>query len=598
MRVKTRERLLALSLLLCHTAMLVYVAATASPTFDEVAYLPAGISHWEFGRFELYRASPHLVRVVAALPVLALDPATDWRNYVPTVGGMPEFSVGKDFMAANGASAGLFFFVARLACIPFSLLGAIVCFYWARQLFGRTAGLVALAIWCFEPNIIGHGALFTSDVATASLSVLVLFLASRWLKHLYWSHAVDLGIALGLLLLTRSNAVLLIPFLLLFWLSMLVVRGWRQVPVKSQVGQLLCATTIALVVLNAGYAFSGSFRTLGSYRFASKALRGQDDTSNRFAGTAIASLPVPLPADYVLGIDTLKRNFENNMKLMYLGGTFQTKGWWYYYLYGLAVKVPLSLWGLLILNCLWGWRYRTKGLDEPLLLIAAVAYLAFISSQTGLNSHVRYALPIAPLLIVWISRLAVAWRQSERQVAMAVVVGLLWLVTSTIRILPYNLSYFNEVAGGPLNGANHLLDSNIDWGQDLYHLRRWLSDHAPDEPVHIAYFGSYTPADIGIPFRLPPRHVPVSERSETTPSGPIPGLFAISVNFLRGYRFFLFDEKGNRQTLNGTEFTYFQKLKPIGRAGYSIYVYRLSLEDAERLRKELEYPALSQSDSK
>jgi hypothetical protein len=57
-------------LLAVQAALLAWSAYIHSPTTDEIAYLPAGISHWQFGRFELYRANPPLVRMVAALPVL------------------------------------------------------------------------------------------------------------------------------------------------------------------------------------------------------------------------------------------------------------------------------------------------------------------------------------------------------------------------------------------------------------------------------------------------------------------------------------------------------------------------------------------------
>jgi hypothetical protein len=51
---------------------------------------------------------------------------------------------------------------------------------------------------------------------------------------------------------------------------------------------------------------------------------------------------------------------------------------------------------------------------------------------------------------------------------------LAWSVGSSLWYYPHSLSYFNELVGGPMGGPKHLLDSNIDWGQDLFYLKDWL----------------------------------------------------------------------------------------------------------------------------
>lgn len=582
------------SILLAHVAMLVYTAMSLSPTFDEAAYLPAGISHWRFGRFELYRACPHLVRSIASIPVLATDAKTDWTRYAPAVGRMPEFAVGHDFISANGKNAYRYFTLARLACIPFSLLGAWMCFHWARELYGYASGVLALILWCFDPNIIAHGSLLTSDIATTSLSCLTIYLFGKWLSEPTARRAILTGAALGMLLLTRMNSILLLAYMPAAWVALKYSSKRSLVSLKQQFGQLACIICIGVYVLNLGYLFDGSFRPLGDYKFASKSLGEASGHGNRFKGTWAHETPVPLPADYVLGIDTLKRNFESNSKLAYLRGEFRSKGWWYYYLYGLIVKVPLGTWGLVILSGAVGWRYRTRIRDEITILAPAACYLAFTSSQVGLNSHVRYVLPIAPFAFVWTSKLAKAVEMQDRKTLAIIATCLLLLITSSMRALPNGLSYFNELAGGALRGHDHLLDSNIDWGQDLRSLQAWIDQHPESKPLGIAFFGSYSPSDVGIDFRLPPMHPPLPGQPVNS-SGPRPGYFAVSVNFLRGYRFAVFDSEGKRHWLSEPCLTYFQSLEPVDRAGYSIYIYHVSEADAEHLRRELGYPPLNAS---
>src|SRR5579875_349562 len=178
-------------ILFVHAGLLAWGAYRHSPTFDEVGHLPAGISHWKLGKFDLYCVNPPLVRMVAALPVLAARPHLDWRPFDPHT--RSEFSIGKAFIAANGQRIFWLFTLARWACIPFSLLGGYLCWRWACELFGSPAGLVALTLWCFGPNILAHGQLITPDVGAASLTIAAAYTFWHWLKDPRWQKALASG---------------------------------------------------------------------------------------------------------------------------------------------------------------------------------------------------------------------------------------------------------------------------------------------------------------------------------------------------------------------------------------------------------------------
>ena len=139
---------LVAALLALHAAMLAWGAWRQSPTIDEFVYLPAGVSHWQLGDFGLCKVSPPLVRLVAALPVLLCQPVTDWTVY-PTQEPSPtfraDFPAGRRFLEANGSRVLRYFSLGRCACIPFSLLGAWLCCSFATELFGRAAGILAMA---------------------------------------------------------------------------------------------------------------------------------------------------------------------------------------------------------------------------------------------------------------------------------------------------------------------------------------------------------------------------------------------------------------------------------------------------------------------
>jgi hypothetical protein len=137
------------------------------------------------------------------------------------------------------------------------------------------------------------------------------------------------------------------------------------------------------------------------------------------------------------------------------------------------------------------------------------------------------------------------------------------------------LAYFNALVGGPSEGGWHLVDSNIDWGQDLYALRNYLDQHKIQD-VGLAYFGTVLPASAGIEAHKPPQRFPQ------------PGWYAISVNFVNGRPHVLRNSKGERIQVGLGDFSYFRFFKPVATIGYSINVYHLTQQDVSRYAFELQ----------
>jgi hypothetical protein len=176
-------------------------------------------------------------------------------------------------------------------------------------------------------------------------------------------------------------------------------------------------------------------------------------------------------------------------------------------------------------------------------------------------------------------------------------------VASTLLVAPHYLAYFNWVSGGPSNGSEHLIDSNIDWGQDLVGLRRWLGANAPGEPVGLAYFGQINPNiflfrhEGGFPWFLPPPRrgsiapmdIPPRYRKEQLQGIQFPpGLYAVSASLVRGLPWRVYENELPRwapRAVWENGFSYFQELKPIGQIGYSIFLYRVTPEQAEELSR-------------
>jgi hypothetical protein len=606
-RFPPARKLLTL-ILACHAGLLAWSAYCHSPVFNELGHLPAGLSHVQLGRFDLYLVNPPLVRTVAAVGVCLEAPKTDWTRYILTPAVRPEVPIGQDFLRANGPRTFWLYTIGRWMCIPFSLLGGYICFRWASGLYGAAAALMATALWCFCPYVLAHGSLMTPDAPAAAVGLAAAYVFWRWLSEPFWDHALVAGLVLGLAELTKFTLLVFYPL----WLAMWLVY---RLPDRPQMCssqwfreslQLSVIVVLSVFTINLGYCFEGSFQRLGDYRFQSQTMTGAKsltdvpmDGGNRFTDAWAGALPVPLPKNYLQGIDSQKLDFERGFR-SYLHGEWKMGGWWYYYLYALAIKIPLGTWTLFLLAVgasFFAQGYSVSWRDEMVLLLPAVTILALVSSQTGFSIHSRYVLPMLPFVFVWISKVGCC--VEVRQWTMVVVAGaaLCWSVGSSLWYYPHSLSYFNELVGGPKNGHFYLLDSNIAWGQDLFYLNDWLDAHPEAAPLHLASFGWVDPRLAGIDCILPPLGPdvlhPVAKTGDES-LGPHPGWYAIDVNHLHSTNDAVVDEHGDlqRPTSEDMNYHYFLNFRPVATAGYSIYIYHITIDEANRVRRELGLPKL------
>lgn len=631
------------AVLVVHLGLAVSSLLRENPTVDEVAHLPAGLTYWQKGTFRLYPQNPPLVKLAAALPVLVAKPAMSRIYTLPSWSQRIHASIAHEFAVDNATRYFELFTLGRLVIPLFSLLGGLVVFAWSRRLHGDWAGLLSLSLWAFCPNILAHGRLITTDVGATSLGVLATYVFWRFLHDRASLRAGMAGGALGLAILAKFSSLVLVglwPVLALayrFGLGGDRRGGWLR--------HAALAALAALLVVNIGYGFEGTFRPLGRFEFASRALTGARRSTrpipvvsnplqarvlrfreNRFRLWGLGWIPAPLPAPFLEGLDLQKLDAEGIPERylnpsasedavagypVYLNGVLRSRGWWYYYLAALAYKVPEGTWmlGLASLALLTGRFGRASWRDDLAVGIVPVAILLAMSFGTDINLGLRYILPAFPYAFVAMGRLAPwAARRTGRSRKLAVAfiaAALLETVGSTLWIHPHYLAYFNAISGGARHGSAHLIDSNLDWGQDLVNLRDWLRTNAPGERVGLAYFGQINPNilklrnegfDWFLPAPEPGSIRPLSNPAllEGPPAQPGPGLYAVSASFVRGLPYAIYDPSMQVPNLypgwdsRGTPeprsaFGYFADLVPIAQVGYSIYVYRVSPAEADAL---------------
>ena len=526
--------------LFIQAAAVAWIGWGSCPSKVEVGHMAAAVYFWRTLRFDVFHVNPPLTRIISGLPVVLCGPDYDWDLYSSRPQDRPEWAMGTAFVAANSPEKVRWYFAtARWAVIPLLLVGGYFGYRLSRELYGPAAGLVFLALWCVDPLLLGEGATMCPDGAAAALGLVAVYTLRRWLRNPNWPRAATAGVCLGLLPLAKLTWIIafgLWPLIWCLWVLpvYLAKANTRSLPLPP-FRQLGAIVFLGLYALNMGYLFDGTCRPLGRYLFISAIFRGEEvagtqeppAVGNRFAGTWLGKVSVPLPADFVQGMDTQRYDFERGVP-SYLRGQWSDHGWWYYYLYALTIKEPLGTWCVLALAVgatIVGRGYSASWRDEMVVLAPGLAVLVFVSSQTGFSLHLRYILPALPFLFVWMSKVGGVFETrpfttKRRVTAVAVSLALTWSIGSSLSVYPHSLSYFNVLAAvlptsadssypkpmvetranrGVLGairdvisaGPRHLLDSNIDAGQDLFHLEDWYGSHPEARPIRVAYFGGY-----------------------------------------------------------------------------------------------------------
>ena len=542
-----------------------------TPTHDEYWHLPIGLRMWKSGNFDDDVINPPPVRLWAALPLVLGGANAGDVDQRLDVG-----DIGDSFWNANSDRARFWFLLGRLMIIPLMTVTGVAVVAWSRSWYGDRAALVCLLLWTCCPTILANASIVTHDLPLAAAWTLTLLALVRFAERPSWSRACLFGVALGMAPLIKLTGVILVPLSVLLWL---VLRAGLKYPVSSVaatiaipasrsrlLGHWAGALLVSLLVINAGYLFRGSGVALGALKLSSAQLQ----TIQR----VIPGLPSPAPRDFVAALDRLAQDLERRHPV-YLDGEWRDQPFPFYYLAALKYKLPLSTLVLILAGLAAMARPRPGSLDlrHGLFLLIAALVLPILASGSSNQIGIRYVLPTIPLLAIFASQSARWVEGSSPRGAMSWRSRLIWLTLClaplSLRFHPHHLAYFNLLAGGPAGGRWHLVDSNLDWGQDLHALKRYLDNHhVPD--VGLAYFGTVSAAKVGIKSHLPPSRFPQ------------PGWYAISANYVQGRPHALRDTNGERVQVGIDEFGYFRFFEPVASIGYSINVYRLTQLDCER----------------
>ena len=564
-RFSRRALVGSLALLAVFAAQALVAARRDSVTIDELVHLPVGLHALYTNDMRQDPANSQLPRMFAALPLL-LDPPV----FSPPPGANA-YGLGYHFMEANAARYQAIYVKARTMIVLISLAAAVVMAKWAFDLYGTGAALASLALFAFSPSLLAHGHLVTLDMAGTLGFLLALYANWRLLESPTIRRAVWLGLAIGMANLMKLSGPALAAMILATWAIRIARERRSPLPMQTWAALLAVVGAVALLTLNVGYGFDGTFSLLREAALA---------PGGKLARLAQAApwLRLPFPRPFVDGIDMVLEVGKGHDPSYFLAGELSADGWWYYHLAAFAAKCPLPVLVAAVFSIVAWLGGRSRGRRDYAVFVPVALLFAANSAFNSLYIGERHVLAAYPLLFIGISpwlagalEAAPWWTgrgRGEAQAAKqaphwlpsaAAALVLVWTAAGCLAVAPRYLQFFNEAAGGPERGHLILIDSNIDWGQDLLRLREYMDANHIDS-VALAYFGRVDPRIYGI--RFAPLERGVSH-----------GKTVVSASFLMGRPYFWY-LGGRMGWVPSRTYEWLQGYKPVARVG-SMFVFDL-----------------------
>jgi 4-amino-4-deoxy-L-arabinose transferase-like glycosyltransferase len=473
------------ALIAVQSLLVVLTIHRASPTFDEGNHSFAAYMMLHTGDYGLNPEHPPLVKYLAALPTLGRDlwiPENKNRSFKTEA-----YVDGGEWLARNDGDRNQLIFHMRLAAGVLVPLLAMVVFLMARECFGDWAGLTALVLVVFDPNILGNAALVTTDIGISLFFVAATWCFYRYVKQPTLTRLLVAAIVAGLLLATKHSAILFAPMMLLLigYEVAAAPKGTRR-RTAFRLGGAFCAiVVIGVLVLWSFYGFRYAARpaplkmstTLADW----VAPVGAFDSA---VVNAIGRMHL-LPESYLIGMVDVRRMADHYPTFIF--GRNWPHGVWWYFPSVFAIKTTLGLLALTLVAVLAiGMRKLKLSREVVFVLVPALVY--FITAIVfGMNIGSRHLLPFYAYLFILAGAAAAAVARSSRRWFIACAVLVAAHVVSSMTVYPNFMAYANEAFGGPAKLPMLLSDANIEWGQQLFQVKQWQDRH-PNEECWFAYF--------------------------------------------------------------------------------------------------------------
>jgi 4-amino-4-deoxy-L-arabinose transferase-like glycosyltransferase len=511
-----------------------------SQTWDEADHIFAGYKSWTDADFGLNPEHPPLVKLLATIPLFSSPlktPKLENRFFKEDA-----FLGGKDFLYTNDAESILL--RTRTAAATLTLLLALIVFLGTREMFGTGAAFIALMLLVFDPNLLAHGALVTTDAGLSCFMFASIFAFYRFVKApSIWRMAV-VGISTGLALAAKHTGFLVFPMLLLLATCEVVRYYLSKSGTKEAAGKhmikiaaaLSGITVIALAVLWSFYGFRYAARPAGLLLNPPLVEYVQGLKPRESGIVSRMSQWHVLPESYLYGLADVRLTAEYYTS--FLLGKIYAHGVWFYFPVAFLIKSTLGFLALLLLTAAVIATRRLNCWREIFFLIVPPIFYLVVAISVGMNIGVRHILPIYIFLAALIGGATWALIRQNRRWAYLVAVLLLMHAGSSLHAYPSYMAYSNELWGGPPKTYKYLTDSNADWGEQLKATKQYL-DQRGVKDCWFVYFaaGVAEPSYYGIPCKPLPTVNTLWLKEPMEVPASIDGPVLISASNLSGFEF-------------------------------------------------------------
>lgn len=541
-----------------------------SAIVDEVAHIPAGYTYDKDHDYRLNPEHPPLVKSLAALP-LALNknikgPESDW-----SWSGIDQWDAGWFMLYHAGNDPKQVLLWSRIPMMLLMICLGLFLFKWTKELFGTTVGLIILTMYAFYPDVLAHGRLVTTDVAAALGYVVVTYyfnkvIVSKW----SWKTIIIAALAFAFAQLLKFSAFLLFGIFLIMVIIKAVLdrkdnagfwtgfkEGFKRYFLVAAFSVLFVWITYIPYVWNTPPSVEHQLietnltqdpRTLPLRNFEHKF---ENNAVSRGLG------------HYLLGIMLVIGRVEGGNNTYILGHLSDKSIPWYFpvaWLLKTPISVILSVWasiGLLIFS--WPKSKEDKW-NLAIILTPILVYWGF-TLKGQLDIGIRHLMPTVPFALLMIGyTYSKFFAGKYKNYAYGIVTILvIYMIGSTLYNYPNFISYFNEATPKDQR-YTRLIDSSLDWGQDLLRLQKYINDNHIDS-IKVDYFGGSVPS----------YYIPQSKGWHAE-YGPTTGWLAVSATFYQS-------SKLTGQEEGKWSYNWLDKQKPVTIIGGSILVFHITDQD-------------------
>ena len=486
---------------------------------DEMPHIVAGYSYLTMHDYRINPEHPPLIKQLCAAPLLFLDVNFPvhykaWKDNVND-----QWDLGDTFLYKSGNDADKMLFWGRIPVVILMILTGLVIYRWSSELFAnKLAGLISLILFALSPNIIAHGRFITTDMGITAFSVFALYSWWKFLKKPTGKNFAVASILQALMHLAKFSSPIFLPIIGLMSLVALFSYKpewtfWKRL--RIFVGGTVLATIIAFAIVGVWYQFTMYKMPLD----VQQRLIAESISDDRFRNlglatklTAMSNTPFLRPyTQYLLGFFMVAAHATYGHSTYFMGEVGQN--WPEYYFIAYLLKEPIASQLFLLLSVISAaifaflffrsgekkqnlarW-FKNYGVVIPFIIIISI--VMYMGMTAKLQLGIRYVIAIFPYLYIMIGGLiAFLWKKTQSAQNKAwyngfsLIVYLLagWLLLANLLSYPHYLAYFNEYIGGGKNGWKYLIDSNLDWGQDLRRLKTYIDKNNITD-IKVDYFG-------------------------------------------------------------------------------------------------------------